>query len=143
MKSRKRNKWTPKEQRVIDDIRTVQEALIPVQLPGVYGYYHYSHQDYKVPTKRWLKNIVDTDSRRVYSCKAWLMLINGCIYIISYNTVIGVYIESTGVYYSMGAYSMTTYKHERKALNLMRWEYGIKPIEYINLWVVDEFGREV
>lgn len=144
MKSRKRNKWTPKEQRVIDNIRIVQESLMPVNLPVLYGYYYYSSKDYKVPAKRWLRNITDTvNSKRVYSCKAWLILIDDYIYIISYNTVIGMYIKSTGVYYSMGAYSMTTYQHERKALGLMRWEYGIRPIEYVNLWVVDEFGSEV
>lgn len=142
MKSRKRTEWTPEEWGIIDNIRIVQEALIPVNLPGVYGCYYYSPKDYKVPPKRRLIDSVGTvNSKRVYSCKAWLLMINDYIYIISYNTVIGAFSEKSGIYYSTGAYSMTTYQHERKALEFMRWECGIKPIEFNNLWIVDDFAQ--
>lgn len=141
MKRRVRTQWTPEERGIIENINIVQEALIPVNLPGVYGCYYYNPKDYKVPSKRRLKDSVDTvNSKRVASCKAWLLMINDYIYVISYNTVIGVFSEKTGVYYSTGAYSMTTYQHERKALELMRWDYGIKPIHFDNLWLVDNFA---
>lgn len=142
MKSRARTEWTPEEARIIENIRIVQDALIPVNLPGVYGCYYYSHKDYKVPAKRRLINSVGAvNSKRVYSCKAWLLTISGYIYIISYNTVIGCFSTRNGCYYSCGAYSSTTYQHERKALDMLHYAYGIKPVKHVNLWLVDNFGN--
>lgn len=142
MKSRKRTEWTPEEAAIIESIRIVQEALIPVNLPGVYGCYYYSPKDYKVPAKRRLIDSVGAvQSMRVYKCKAWIMHIRDFVYVISYNTVIGCFDERTGVYYSCGAYSKTTYQHEAKALQLMCEEYGIKPLDGVNLWLVDDFGN--
>ena len=141
MKSRVRTEWTPEERGIIENINIVQEALIPVNLPGVYGCYYYSPKDYKVPAKRRLINSVDTvNSKRVYSCKAWLLEVNDYIYIISYNTVIGCFSTRNGCYYSCGAYSSTTYQHERKAIEYIREEYGYKPIAKDCLWLVDNFA---
>ena len=141
MKRRVRTQWTPEEREIIENIKIVEDALIPVNLPGLYGCFYYSPKDYKVPAKRRLKNSVDTvNSKRVYSCKAWLLMINDYIYIISYNTVIGCFNKRNGYYYSCGAYSMTTYQHERKALQYMREKYGYKPIVEDCLWLVDNFA---
>lgn len=141
MKSRVRTEWTLEERGIIQNINIVQEALILVNLPGVYGCYYYNPKDYKVPSKRRLKDSVrPVNSKRVASCKAWIMKIGNYIYIISYNTVIGCFDGRNGVYYSTGAYSSTTYQHERKALDMLHYTYGIKPVKYVNLWLVDNFA---
>ena len=141
MKSRKRTEWSNDEMAIIQRIKHVDDNLIFADLPGVYGCYYYSPKDYKVPSKRRLKDSVGTvNSKRVYSCKAWLLEVNDYIYIISYNTVIGCFNKRNGYYYSCGAYSMTTYQHERKALQYMREKYGYKPIVEDCLWLVDNFA---
>lgn len=141
MKSRKRTEWTNDEMAIIQHIKHVDDNLIFADLPGVYGCYYYNPKDYKVPSKRRLKDSVGTvNSKRVASCKAWIMEIGNYIYIISYNTVIGCFDGRNGVYYSTGAYSSTTYQHERKALDMLHYTYGIKPVKYVNLWLVDNFA---
>lgn len=80
--------------------------------------------------------------RRVGHCKAYLVPDSGVMYIQSYKTIIGVYDKADKTYYSMGAYSMTTYQHERKALNMLN-QLGYHIEHIVNLWKVDNFGSEV
>ena len=80
--------------------------------------------------------------RRVGHCKAYLVPDSGVMYIQSYKTIIGMYDKIDKTYYSMGAYSMTTYQHERKALNMLN-QLGYHIEHIVNLWVVDNFGSEV
>lgn len=80
--------------------------------------------------------------RRVGHCKAYLVPDSGVMYIQSYKTIIGVYDKADKTYYSMGAYSMTTYQHERKALDMLN-QLGYRVEHRVNLWVVDAFGEEI
>lgn len=138
MKNRKRTEWSESEKIAINNIRYIDDNLIHVTLPGTYGgHCYYSPTEYKVPKHR---ELIDRSicywTERVDSCKAWLMYTSRYIFVISYNTVIGAFDEHTGIYYRAGAYSNTTYQHERKALRMM----GVRYTDIVNLWLVDNFG---
>lgn len=78
---------------------------------------------------------------RVGHCQAYLIRDDRYIYVQSYTSIIGCFDKARITYYSMGAYSTTTYQHERKALKLIE-ERGF-PVLKINLWKVDNFGEEI
>lgn len=78
---------------------------------------------------------------RVNHCKAYLAEFGEYgryILVRSYNTIVAIYDKENSTYYSLGAYSMTTYQHERKAIAEIRKEYCIN--HYINLYTVDNFA---
>lgn len=78
---------------------------------------------------------------RVGHCKAYLVFDGGAMYIQSYKTIIGMYDRADRTYYSMGAYSITSYQHERKALDMLN-RLGDYIEHKVNLWMVDNFGEE-
>lgn len=58
---------------------------------------------------------------RINSCQAWFgaISLDGSLYyiVLSYNTIVAIYSPNTGVLYSVGRFSMTTYQHIRKYKN--------------------------
>lgn len=78
---------------------------------------------------------------RINHCKAYLAEFGEYgryILVRSYNTIVGVFDKVDETYYSIGAYSMTTYQHERKAIKVIKQDYLIK--QYVNLYTVDNFA---
>lgn len=78
---------------------------------------------------------------RINHCKAYLAEFGEYgryILVRSYNTIVGVFDKADATYYSLGAYSMTTYQHERKAVKAIKEKYCIK--HYVNLYTVDNFA---
>lgn len=79
-------------------------------------------------------------AKRVAYCKCYIVPDHDAFFIVSYQTVIGMYSKLERCYYSTGAYSATTYQHERKALKALT-DKGYRINKVINLWTVDNFGR--
>ena len=78
-------------------------------------------------------------AQRVAYSKCYIVPETDAYFVVSYQTVIGMFDKTNGIYYSMGAYSKTTYQHEQKALRAIRERgYCIEKID--KLWVVDNFA---
>lgn len=130
MKSRKRQKWELHELNAIRQIQHVQGSA-------------FLSNDMK--RHSWTTLLENGHAKlleriRVGHCQAYLICDDRYIYVQSYYSIIGVFDTARMTYYSMGAYSITTYQHERKALDLLeRLGFPIKHV--VNLWIVDNFGR--
>ena len=78
-------------------------------------------------------------AQRVAYSKCYIVPDDDACFIVSYQTVIGMYSRIERCYYSTGAYSATTYQHERKALKALTDKgYHINKVD--NLWIVDNFA---
>lgn len=135
MKSRTRHSHTGKEMGIITMINDFQKDY-ENQFDDTGKrkvYYIWSFGNYERVKAR--------KCRRVGYCKAYLVPDSGVMYVQSYKTIIGVYDKADKTYYSMGAYSMTTYQHERKALDMLN-QLGYHIEHRVNLWMVDNFGEE-
>ena len=132
MKSRKRANHTPYELRQIQVINDLQAHLLFKDCERLKKhdiiFYHFTDNKYYT-----------FNTSRVASCKAYLIYIKDYIAVVSYHTVIGLYNVKAQTYFSTGAYSNTTYQHERKALEaLTNKGYHINKVN--KLWTVDNFA---
>lgn len=136
MKSRIRHDHTIKELGIISMIQDFQKNYqIQFDDTGKRKYYYI----WSFGTNDVLKYRM---CRRIAHCKAYLIPDSGMLYIQSYDTIIGVYDKVDKTYYSLGAFSMTSYQHERKGLRYL-WQLGYVIDKCVNLWAVDNFGSEV
>lgn len=138
MKSRVRNNYNDKEKAIISLANNAQAKLtchnFGYAYYGIVGTKPYKICDYQLGVT-WF---------RVTNCKAYIAEygdLGRYILIRSYNTIIGVYDKLDATYYSMGAYSMTTYQHERKAINTIKYEYRYQVRDCVNLYTVDNFAE--
>lgn len=132
MKSRKRQKWELHELNVIRHIQRVQGGTFLLN---------------DMKRHSWVTLLENGHAKsleriRVGHCRAYLICDDRYIYVQSYMTIIGCFDTARMAYYSMGAYSMTTYQHERKALELLD-NTGYHINKRYNLWKVDNFGEEI
>lgn len=134
MKSRIRTNHTAREQEAINRIAYMQKT--------------FGNQFPDTNTRKviYLWRIIENDAleyrkcQRVRYSKCYIVPDTDAYFVVSYHTVIGMYNKVTGIYYSMGAYSMTTYQHESKALDAIA-KRGYHIAKFDRLWVVDNFGK--
>ena len=129
MKTRKRDEWDNYELFVISRIQDMQGRALLANDMKLHAWVTVVYDD----------GYESLERIRVKSSQAYLIVDDRFIYVQSYCTIIGAYDSNTGRYCSMGAYSMTTYQHERKALALIE-KMGFNISRKINLWVVDDFA---
>ena len=134
MKSRVRTNHTKRELKAIEHINYMQKT------------FGYQFDDTGTRKEYYLWRALENDyieyrkAQRVNYSKCYIVPDTDAYFIVSYKTVIGMYDKTNGIYYSMGAYSNTTYQHERKALKAITDKgYRINKID--NLWTVDNFAR--
>ena len=133
MKSRIRINHTEHELKVIERIAYMQKT------------FGYQFDGTGTRESYYLWRAVDANrmecrkAKRVAHCKCYIVPDDDACFIVSYQTVIGMYSRVERCYYSMGAYSATTYQHERKALKALTDKgYHINKVD--NLWIVDNFA---
>lgn len=132
MKSRKRYQWNLNELNAIRQIQRVQGGAFLLNDMKRHSWVTLLENGYATSLERV----------RVGHCQAYLICDDRYIYVQSYVTIIGCFDTACMTYYSMGAYSMTTYQHERKALELIG-EMGFPVLKINNLWKIDNFGEEI
>lgn len=134
MKSRIRTNHTERERTAINRIAYMQKTF-GGQLPGTS-----TRKEYYL--WRCLENeaLEYRRCQRVRYSKCYIVPDTDAYFVVSYKTFIGMYDKTSGIYYTMGAYSMTTYQHERKALEaISKRGYHIAKVD--KLWLVDNFGN--
>ena len=133
MKSRIRTNHTAHELNVIERIAYMQKTF-GYQFDGTgTRKFYYLWRPADANTMEYRK------AKRVGYCKCYIVPDDDACFIVSYQTVIGMYSKVERTYYSMGAYSATTYQHERKALKaLTNKGYHINKVN--KLWIVDNFA---
>lgn len=95
-------------------------------------------------TFREVENTITRNEERLYYCNATVFespVIDGCIFLKSYRTVVALYDIENNTIYQRGRFTRTTYQHFRKFRNFC-WENYCDPRK-ISPWDIKEINLEL